>query len=36
MNATATQRLATLYELKQGALAGLKQLLLHQAFTKKL
>jgi hypothetical protein len=31
--ATETQRLATLYERKQVALAALEQSLLHQAFT---
>ena len=32
MNATATQRRATLYERKYAALAALKQSLLHIAF----
>ena len=33
MNATATQRLARLYERKHAALEALKKSLLHQAFT---
>jgi len=33
MNAPETQRLATLYERKLGALEALKKSLLHQAFT---
>ena len=33
MNATATQRRATLYERKYAALAALKQLVMHQSFT---